>query len=208
MLLPVSEIAVGHCVIGNETECPEGRMVCVITAVDGEDVYLKYLNAEKMFDGYNKRKGWKSKVPYVTPLATFGVSLAIEPNGNLYTCRKVGESKAVYADGGTRPWQEREPRLYRFRRDVAEIARQTAMAFTEADKAQLRAIVAAAAAGELALVQSFGKHDGDPVKLLCRTVAGQDGQLSQVVLAEMPDREPLWLYEDPSVSGRVLKLEN
>lgn len=208
MLLPASQVAVGHCVIANDTECPESKMVCVVTAVDGDNVRLQYLNADKMFDSYNKRRGWLSRATHATPLATFGVSIAIEPNGNLYTCRKVGESQAVYLDGKHRPWQEREPHLYRFRRDVAEVCRQTAAEFTDADERWLRAVIGSAASGSLVLVQTFSKHTGDPVKLLCQMVTTPLGVVMQIPLAEMPDRDMSLLYEDPSVSGRVLTPQN
>lgn len=108
--LPASEIAVGHCVIINDVECPEGRMVSVVTNVDGDMVTTKYLNARKEFDKYN-RFGVGSQKGTVTPVGWFGVGVCVTSDGK-YWCEEVGESSAEYRDGKRRYWQEKTPVRY------------------------------------------------------------------------------------------------
>lgn len=105
--LPASKIAVGHCVIINDIECPEGRMVSVVTDVEGDVVTTKYLNSRKEFDKYN-RFGVGSQKGTVTPVGWFGVAVCVDPAGN-YWCENVGESSAKYKDGKRRCWQEKTP---------------------------------------------------------------------------------------------------
>lgn len=105
--LPASEIAVGHCVIINDIECPEGQMVSVVVEVGSERVITKYLKDRREFDSYNKRgvQNWRNTV---TPVGKFGVSVRVDADGK-YWCEPVGESTAAYSDGKPRYWQEKAP---------------------------------------------------------------------------------------------------
>ena len=95
---------VGSAVILNDVEQPSGRMVCVITAIQGDKVCAKYLNANEQFDSYNKR-GLKGNLRDVTPIGVFGVELNVDEH-NRYECKQIVESNAKYPDGDNRPWQE------------------------------------------------------------------------------------------------------
>ena len=105
--LPASEIAVGHCAIINHVEQPCGRLLAVIIAVEGESVRTKYLNAERGLSSFNKR-GCVNPIETVTPVGHFGVEVRTARDGGetFYWCEPVGESRATYCNGDTRPWQE------------------------------------------------------------------------------------------------------
>lgn len=108
--LAASEIAVGHIVIVNEHEAPEGRMLAVITAIEGVNVRCKYLNVEKEFSPYN-RSGMVNQIAVTTPADLFGVRVMAEQECSgaevVYWCELTGESTATYRDGKPRHWQER-----------------------------------------------------------------------------------------------------
>jgi hypothetical protein len=105
--LPASEIAIGHCVIINDIEAPEGRMVSVITDIKGDVVTTKYLNSLRLFDSYNRR-GVCNRRCTVTPVGKFGVSVRVSSDRK-YWCEVVGTSSATYLDGTPRKWQEQQP---------------------------------------------------------------------------------------------------
>lgn len=101
--LLASAVALGHCVILNEVEQPCARQVGVVVGIEGDFVRTKYLCADSLFTSYNK-KGCLNPRASVTPLADFGVELRVD--GDVYWCEVVGESRATYADGERRRWQE------------------------------------------------------------------------------------------------------
>ena len=114
--LLASTVAIGHCVILNEVEQPCARQVGVVVGIEGGLVRTKYLCADPVLTPYNK-KGCLNCLASVTPLADFGVEIRVD--GDVYWCEVVGESRAIYADGGRRPWQEYGgPIRQRFRKDV------------------------------------------------------------------------------------------
>lgn len=127
-LIVGDEIAVGHCVIMNHTEAPCGRLLAVITLIDGKNIFCKYLNAEKELSSYNKLnkgKGMRSILDEHTPIEWFGVEVRLEQSGSdvIYSCHPVRESKATYRDGKPRQWQERSFRgRYIARPDVLRAA--------------------------------------------------------------------------------------
>lgn len=109
--LPASEIKVGHCVIINDVECPEGRMVSVITGFEhgtnGGTVITQYLSSRKELDGYNRRGVFSPRCT-VSPVGWFGVTVFVNSDMQ-YWCEKTGESRATYRDGKPRQWQESCP---------------------------------------------------------------------------------------------------
>ncbi len=125
VVLPSSEIAVGHCVIVNHTDCPSGLMVAVVVQLMGSTVYLKYLDADRRFDGYNKKQGMAIEsefAKHITPISQFGVEVRVNTYDGTYLCVVVGESAAKYWDGKPRAWQERNPVTRTARRDVLAVA--------------------------------------------------------------------------------------
>ena len=111
-------ICVGDVVIMNEIEQPSGEMLMVVVGRKSCYFVCKYLNADKRFDRYN-RPPMLSRLERATHLEDFGVVLEfIHPDK--YVCRVVGESRARYPDGRPRPWQERVPMTYRYRKEVFE----------------------------------------------------------------------------------------
>jgi len=125
--LPCTEIAVGHCVIVNHIEQPCGRLLAVITAIEGDTVRCKYLNAESDLSAYNKRGGMSPGCKMVTPAGWFGVEVRCERSSAsgevLYSCVRISISRATYQDGKIRSWQE-YGRLNRYvaRHDVLKLA--------------------------------------------------------------------------------------
>lgn len=114
--LLASAVALGHCVILNEVEQPCARQVGVVVGLEGGLVRTKYLCADPVLTPYNK-KGCLNSLASVTPLADFGVEVRVD--GDVYWCEVVGESRAIYADGERRQWQEYSgPIRQRFRKDV------------------------------------------------------------------------------------------
>lgn len=114
--LPASEVAIGHCVIINDIEAPEGRMVSVVVDIRIGQVVTKYLNRRKEFDSYNKH-GVESRKLTVTPVGKFGVEVKVDSDGT-YWCESVSESSAAYSDGRKRYWQESTPIRYLGRLDL------------------------------------------------------------------------------------------
>lgn len=120
-----SDIAVGHCINVNQVEQPCGRLLAVITAIEGDKVRWKYLNSESYLTSYNKGAGCWSYRWEVTPMTDFGVEVRTKQSDVdlVYWCEPVSESKAKYKDGTLRPWQERDWRcLYVARPDVLLVA--------------------------------------------------------------------------------------
>lgn len=110
---------VGDCVILNHVEQPCSKLICVVVKDDGEFYHCKYLNADKMLDSYNKPP-MKNRLPRATKVEDFGVE--IKAHDGKYWCEKVGESKATYADGKPRQWQEwNGPIKYVPRKELAEM---------------------------------------------------------------------------------------
>lgn len=116
-----SDIDVGHCVIVNDVEQPCGKLVSVVVSVAGDKVVTKYLNADQQLTSYNK-KGVTNRRETVTPIGSFGVEVRVNEH-NVYWCEPISESKATYADGERRPWQERGGiGKYTARPDVLRVA--------------------------------------------------------------------------------------
>jgi hypothetical protein len=127
--LPCTEIAVGHCVIVNHIEQPCGRLLAVITAIEGDTVRCKYLNAESDLSAYNKRGGMSPGCDMVTPVGWFGVEVRCERSNEsgevLYSCVRLKSSIAKYRDGKVRSWQEHGyPNRYVARQDILRVAIQ------------------------------------------------------------------------------------
>jgi len=120
-----SDIAVGHCIDVNQVEQPCGRLLAIITAIEGDLVRWKYLNSESDLTSYNRGAGCWSYRWEVTPIGDFGVEVRTEQSdgGLVYWCEPVADSKAKYKDGMSRPWQERGWRgRYVARPDVLRVA--------------------------------------------------------------------------------------
>ena len=94
---------VGDCVILNHVEQPCGRLVCVVVKDDGEYYHCCYLNADPQLSSYNKPP-MKNRLERGTKIEDFGVVIRAE--GGVYWCEERSESKATYADGKPRRWQE------------------------------------------------------------------------------------------------------
>jgi hypothetical protein len=114
----------------NHTEAPCGRLLAVITAIEGNDIFCKYLNSERELSSYNKLnkgKGMRTILNEHTPIEWFGVEVRTSQECSgadvVYWCEPVGDSRATYRDGKTRPWQERGYRgRYVARPDVLRAA--------------------------------------------------------------------------------------
>jgi len=120
-----SDIAVGHCINVNQVEQPCGRLLAIITAIEGDLVRWKYLNSESDLTSHNRGSGCWSYRWEVTPFADFGVEVRTEQSdGDLvYWCEPIAESRAKYKDGQPRAWQERGWRgRYVARPDVLRVA--------------------------------------------------------------------------------------
>lgn len=110
---------VGDCVILNHCEQPCGKLVCVVVDDDGDFYHCQYLNADPAFDSYNDPP-MRNRLDRATKIETFGVVIRAA-NGE-YWCEQRGDSRATYADGKTRPWQEYGgPLKYRTRPKLADM---------------------------------------------------------------------------------------
>jgi len=100
VVLPASEVAVGHCVILNDYDAPASGTVAVVVSVEGDDVACEYLS-EAMGKSHRplpmERGG-------PTPIALFGVEVRFA--GGKFWCHVVGDSRAKYRNGTPRRWQE------------------------------------------------------------------------------------------------------
>ncbi len=129
--LKASEIAVGNCIILNDVEMPSGKLVAVITEMNSDSFYCKYLNADSQLSSYNKGKGMLIRLDgslhRPTPVGRFGVRVLYDKTLRLYQCEKVGESSATYKDGKPRSWQEFQPYTYSPRSEVLKHCLPTSM---------------------------------------------------------------------------------
>ena len=99
LVLPSSEVAVGHCVIINDCDCPGGNLVALVTSASDESVEARYLSVET-----GMRECRSSSPASVTPVGEFGVE--VRHDGVDFWCEVVGGSVATYEDGEPRSWQE------------------------------------------------------------------------------------------------------
>jgi hypothetical protein len=125
--LPASEIAVGHCVNVSYVEQPCSKLVAVITQIEGEFAYCKYLNSEPALDSYsemNQGRGLRNRLESLTPIGDFGVQVFYEDNKKKPTfwCERTSDSVATYSDGGRRFWQEGESYIFPARRELAKFS--------------------------------------------------------------------------------------
>jgi hypothetical protein len=121
MILLSNEITLGNCVIINHIEQPCAKLLAVIISFDEETVTTNYLNADKVFNSYNK-KGCVNRRNEVTPVSLFGVQVVVDLEMNEYWCDPVGETTAKYHDGELRLWQEHGVKRYKFRPKILKIA--------------------------------------------------------------------------------------
>ena len=121
--LPAEEIAVGHCVILNDAEQPCGRLVAVITAIEGDVAWCKYLNRNQAMNEFNHGRGMKierdSSIHNLTPVGKFSVDVWLDAKGR-YWCEQFQPSEATYRDGKPRAWQGNNGVMYYARQDVLE----------------------------------------------------------------------------------------
>lgn len=103
--LSASRIAVGHCVIINDVDCPEGKLVAVVSDVQPDRVTAMYLSEDVGM------LTCSAKPRLVTPVEHFGVRVVV--SGRSYCCTPDStlEHIAKYPDLDREPryWQERKP---------------------------------------------------------------------------------------------------
>ncbi len=121
MIIPSNEIYLGNCVIINHVEQPCAKLLSVVTSFDEHTVTTNYLNADKLFNSYNKKGCTNNKVD-VTPVSLFGVQVEVDLETNEYWCTPVEKTTAKYHDGDLRSWQEHGIRRYTFRPKILKIA--------------------------------------------------------------------------------------
>lgn len=109
MLLPCSELAVGHCVIIDQCDKPSGKCVAVITKVIDGRVDAEYLCCES-------GKCFTSHPEVPTPVGLFGIQIVLKDS--VYSCQVTGESGAQYRCGRERLWQEHVPYFYGIKKSL------------------------------------------------------------------------------------------
>ncbi len=120
IILPSSRVAVGHCVIISDSDCPEGRLVAIVTAVSDDTVTGRYLHV-----GIDMTVCWQH-VDRVTPVSAFGVRVIFD--GDDYWCEPDDSlpKTASYPDGEPRPWQERRgPVHHKLKKKPLRLALET-----------------------------------------------------------------------------------
>ena len=104
------DIVPGTAVIINYFDRPYCRLVAVVTLVEYGVVHVKYLCQEVEQDGCH------DLIERVTPISKFGVRL--EFGNRTVKTYPESESKAVYADGRPRNWQETYNDEYVLKKDI------------------------------------------------------------------------------------------
>lgn len=101
--LLASKVAVGHCVIINDCDCPTGRLVAVVTDVTTELVSARYLSTRT-----NIKICSSSWPEDVTPVNHFGLRVHLSKCGTAFWCERDSSLPfiATYPDGKPRRWQE------------------------------------------------------------------------------------------------------
>ncbi len=100
IILPSSRVAVGHCVILHDTDCPEGKLVVIVTGQKRDLTLGRYLSV-----AIAMKKCW-NETRRVTPISAFGVRVLFD--GEDYWCEPDDSlpQTATYPDGEPRPWEE------------------------------------------------------------------------------------------------------
>lgn len=108
-------ISIGDAVIINYADDPQSSLVAIVTEVSDTRVDARYLAAIR------KGRTCYSKPENVTRLCDFGVHLTLA--GDVYYCEAAGISRATYADGTRRPWQDRTVNRWEMDAQAFEIFR-------------------------------------------------------------------------------------
>ena len=116
--MTIEEFKIGDCVNLNHVEQPCGKLVAVVVGIVGDCLLCQYLNAEEELDQYNEPP-MRSPKEGTTKLSEFGV--VIKGDGSDYWCEQETESKAKYADGQPREWQDHFPEVRRGRPKLMQL---------------------------------------------------------------------------------------
>lgn len=117
---------IGDLVVVNDIDQPCGRLVAVVVGIAGDQLKCSYLNAASEFDWWEKNP-LTTGIEYATHLKDFGCVLMTD--SEKYVVKKIGESRATYADGSHRPWQERCEVAFKARKALLDLSYHNAFFF-------------------------------------------------------------------------------